>query len=152
MKTFTFNRKSYHYELADRGGFSEHCYYREEAEGPDLCEYIRCVGKGIVVSLLVLMLIVVVALPVVHILVGIGFSLYHGMIIFSPLAAGAMFAVALVAGAIAIMAAGKWLKNTVSKAATNMAQKEDGFVGVAYQSWKDKFCARLTFVGEKNED
>lgn len=149
MKTFTFNRKSYHYTLADRGGFYES---RWEDEHDDLCKYLRCVFKGLLVTMLVMILASAAGLVVVDVLAAIGFSLYHGMWIFGPIASVALFITGVLTGAILIVAGGHWLKNAITENSRKLVQKEDGFVGVAYRSWKDKFCARLSFTGDKNED
>jgi len=138
MKTFALNKNSWHYRLA-----SEYGGLHRWQDSTDICSYTKEIFKGLFILALMLVAVAVVSQLVVHLVLGIGFSIYAGMWIGSDWAWAAATILVVAVGYIVILLAfsltckgGKIAKETISNTE---------FFKVAYSSWKDKYCARIEF-------
>lgn len=151
MKSVILNRNSYHFLLAQRGGFCEHMH---QHYGTNFCDYTQTVLKGAFSSFLVLALISFAALCAIQVLLGIGFSIYYGMFIFSHFA---LFVLTVVIG-LSILIVGAYgihcYKEHLRKKSQD--QKSDNFISKAYHSWQNKYCVQLEFsdqvTNKENKD
>ena len=152
MKSFVINRNSYHYLLATRGGFEEANCWGNPYEY-DFCQYSRKVLKGALNSLIVLALISALAFGVVHILMGIGFSLFYGMFVFSDLAKFTSALILGITGGVGVL----YLCITTREKLDQHREKirkgnsQPGFIIQTINSWKDRYCLRVEFEGEKKK-
>lgn len=151
MKNITLNRNSYHYLLATRGGFTERPFWLKDDQETefDFCEYTRKVFKGAFLSLMVLALMSSGLFLVVQLLMGIGFSLFYGMLIFSEAALFLICAITVGIVLLAAMAIGVAFSNWNHARKYRVETKSDSFVSHAYDSLKNRFCLQVSFIGEK---
>lgn len=143
MKTLKFNTDSWHYKFIFR--FTDYdAYWNPDI---DLCSYVRLFFKAMFVAACVLVGVTLASAIGVDIVLGIVFSLIHGMIIFSPLASIALCVIGIITCAILLMVTWEFVGRTISERRDARIERNepDGFVGNAYKSWKDKYCAKIEF-------
>lgn len=138
MKTLQFSEKSWHYR------FIKHYTKNEDYELDNICSYTRCFFQATMVVLLLLILVTFASFCATQVLVGVAFSLWYGMWIFSEVAAFTMVIIAAFATAIGILLLGHKIKEMNED--RRRSGVPDSFVVNAYKSWKDKFCARVEIV------
>ncbi len=145
MKTLRFDYDSWHYRFTSR--FTQIGYHQKPI---DLCSYVRAFFAATLFATLLATLATCVAFALVHVVLGIGFSLFYGLFIFSELAYGTMIFIGGCLIYAAIYFTVGWIRKRRNLALYN--EKPDGFVVNAYKSWKDKFCVRVEFTHASEPD
>lgn len=144
MKTFTMKRDTWHYKMAVIGRA------RFDTDGNiDFCSYLSAVFQTALVGLLVIFLGLIVAYPIVSMFMGIAFSLYYGLWIFTEAGiAGIVITTAI--GMIAVMVMiSRWAET--KKEQSRLNPQEPGFFRLAYNKFKDKACVKITFERSQND-
>lgn len=142
MNTLKFSQNSWHYRFIKR------YTTREDYQLSDICAYTRGFLVAAFYALLAFAGITLLAFAGTQVLVGIAFSLWNGLWIFSPVAEIAMAALAGVSLLFGSLFAYCWAENYLDeRRKERMIRGEpDGFVTNAYKSWKDKWCARVEII------
>lgn len=137
MKTVKVNKKSWHYWLADIGGFVE---WKDN----DICTYRSAVIKGMgEISFLALIASLVFGLGAVIIgdLIGWGIACFIYGVFIQP----SQYALsALIVLGIAALASSFFGVVVGGKLIINSHKPE--FITTAYQSWRDKVCHKIEIV------
>lgn len=130
MREFKFSRKSWHYRLANFGGDR---VWRDD----DICNYIRSVISGSILffgmSLMLLAFATLAAFSVYNAIEWVFFG--EELLPYTILFFGVIGGLGLIAACAIYL---DWRR-------THRVEKEPGFVGLAYRSWKNKFCAKVSF-------
>jgi hypothetical protein len=141
MKTLTFNRKSWHYQFADKGGY----WPRQDLEGNyvgDICEYTVAVIKFFLVFIMLAAVGTLVAIPIVHMLFGIIFSLWYGVFLMTEVGmVGVALTVAMLCVGLMLWSIMAWQDRK-----QRLVNGNDSFMSNAYRSWKEKYCVKITFT------
>jgi uncharacterized membrane protein len=140
MKTLTFKENSWHHRLAKMGGFDWSC--------GDICSYTRKVMMGALGAILVSALALILLYLAVHMVMGIGFSLWYGMFLFTD----AGFAGLVVVSIVSLVTGIFFLSDRLQKYNLENQYNDPGFVKTAYRSWKEKYCARIEIVKDEHDD
>lgn len=133
MKTITLNQKSWHAELAS------YDISRSQYGGmapTDICEYTTAILKGLFMISVLGALAVIAGVFVIFLTLDIWFYLEYGL---EGGIATVFATAALVLTILGFTIAG------VGKGAHMLSRKNDGFIGHARRSWKEKFCVRVEF-------
>lgn len=150
MKTLKFSDKSWHYRFIKK--YTD----RADYDMDNICAYTRGFIQACLIVLLILAAVTLVSFLLTQILVGVAFSLWYGMFIFSEPAIIAMIVIAVMSIAIGGIAGHVWLKERryEKRRALREAGVEevDGFMTNAYKSWKEKWCARVEIVRPEYEE
>lgn len=154
MNAIAIKRNSWHYRIATKmAAYRPEWDYETGADVDDICRYRRHVIGGLFLILLAAVGIAVVGFLLTQFLFGVVFSLLYGAWLFTPAAEAVM----LVGGVIVI---GVSLFMGLNKAGEMYHEykynkkreaKPDGFVKQAYNSWKEKYCVKVTFVNGSEE-
>ena len=136
MKAIELNKDSWHYKLASRA--NPYFYSRGEE---DICSYTKYVFLGF----LEIILISFVVLLLGGFTVNFFYSCYTWLFLNQPFNEFAVVFGCVVGGLLNACAIAYFCNNAKEK----MSHTEPGFVRLAYRSWKDKFCVKITFV-DKN--
>jgi hypothetical protein len=146
MKTLKFNKNSWHYKLAEAAGYSPAAEL-DEVTGEwsyktgEICSYSRYVGSWFLMAAFLLMLAYLAMHITVNFLFGVVFSIMYMTMLFNGAGFVGLF-IFCIASAFAIAALViNWAKKSTQKTLDN----PDSFIGNAYRSWKDKFCAKIEF-------
>lgn len=135
MQTLTFNKRTWHYELAKFGGF-------DRWEDQDLCTYTRKFIRGVFQSLFIGVLIAMFGFGLAHFMLGVIFSAITGAWVMSEI--GAVFG--LILGVLLLfIAIGASVEKYKDGRETRQA-KPDNFVKNAYKGWKEKYCIKINVV------
>lgn len=147
MKTLKLKKGSWHYRLA---GITANLEIFNE---PDICSYTRSVLAGILVILLLGMLIAFAGFFLSHMILGAIFASIYGVWILTDIAVIGYIAASLLATVFAIEQIIKFSERR-SRRRRNMPveTKPDGFVKHAYKSWKNRFCVKVTFKEEHDDN
>lgn len=148
MKSIVLDKNSSHYWLARKAGFQLNPY--EEYNNHDICTYTKYVLGGLLVVLILLAGFAVVSAAVIHMIMGFAFSIYFGTFLMTEIGVVGL----LTSGVLALLFVVVYAKNRYDNYKWNKTYKksEPGFISIAYRSWKDKFCTRITFVGNEDEE
>lgn len=130
MKEFKFSRKSWHYRLAN---FGSDRVWRDD----DICNYIRSVIAGAILFVgMLIMLFLLGTLAIFSVYNAIEWLFFGGELLPPTiLFFGVVGGLGLIAACAIFL---DWRR-------THHVEKEPGFVGLAYRSWKNKFCAKVSF-------
>lgn len=146
MTPIKLNVNSWHYKLADWGG------YDPDRKDRDVCAYTRRVIWGAILSTVVTIIMTSLAIALLSavanmIVVPISYFFFAKM--YGDIAGAIICWLAfLIVGFIHCVR--YWLKSEKRKQSKcQNIDKPDGFMKVAYNSWKGKYCSRLEFV-DKN--
>lgn len=151
MKTLTFDKNSWHFLIATKiAGYTAPFEYTYNdgttavhGDPGDICTYSKHVMGGMFLLTLSGLAIAGASWVVVHMLLGVWFSLMLGTFFVSEVGI-AGFIVTILAG---IIVGVKWRSDRkMSTEYRNRLVKPDGFVKHAYKSWKEKFCLSINFV------
>lgn len=139
MKSLKFNRKSWHYELAKHGGY-------DDSYKSDICEYTKAILKGIFSLFILLSAFALITFVVIDMAFGIVFSIISGMWLMGV--AGMTGIVILVLGSFvfSLFAISEYIGNWNAGRRYKASGQPDSFVTHAYKSWKNRFCAKITFI------
>jgi hypothetical protein len=137
MKSLNFNTDSWHFKLAELAGMNK---YRDS----NICEYTRNVLGGALLMALTGVIIAIGGFILAHMIFAVGFSIAYGFVIFTDLAFigwttlifGAIFCLIVIISDMVEKRRYKRLNDT---------QAPQGFIAHAYDSWKNKFCAKVEF-------
>jgi hypothetical protein len=141
MKSLTFNRKSWHFEFAEAGGY----WPDKDDDGNyvgDICEYTKAIFKFLLVFVFCCIGFYLLVTPFVHAFLGIVFSLMYGTLIMTELG----FIGCILAASLAITSIAYVIIIYVTERKYKVSTKPDGFIKHAFKSWKEKYCARITFT------
>lgn len=130
----TLKTKSWHYRLASSYGTLS-----KYDDVTDICYYTRQVIKGFFLAVFMTAILSIVGICVIDMFMGIGFSIAYGVMLMQipGLIAISMISVISILFAFAF---------TADKVHEYNRNKQPGFVGTAYRSWKDKFCVKVKLV------
>lgn len=140
MKTLTFNRKSWHAKLAKVAGYD---FYHG-----DVCSYTRHVLGGSLLAAFLAAAAFVVSFLAIHMLLGIAFSLWYGIFLFTD---AGVFGL-MIGSVIGLITAAHYLNEKLKERRWETRNKPDGFVKNAYRGWKDKYCTKIEFRDEDEQD
>jgi len=138
MKTLVLSDKSWHYHFAKWGGFDRY-------SDLNLCTYSRRFLLGLLVHLLLIFMAIASTHLVVAFLIGICFSIYRMEFFFTDAGAAGFVIVAGAIIAASIINAREikyFFKKTFSQF-ENDEEKPNGFIKLAYEGWKNKFCTQI---------
>jgi len=143
MKSLIMKKGSWHYLLASITMLGDLEYY-----DMDICRYTRRVLLGLLILGVAAMLLAFLGFMFWNVIFGVIFSLIYHQFLFTDL--GILTSMIIVVVAVIIN-----VKLFVDKVAAwelardlrkmRKAKKPDGFVKVAYKSWKEKYCVRVEF-------
>lgn len=142
------SKDSWHYRLATYCGFRQNYVYSDEKqdwveEGGDMCSYTNRVLIGFVLIAVAAMIFYVVTAGIIQMLLGLAFSAYYGAWIMTPLGDALCF-VTLVISAAGTLAF-SFMKVLTYADNTKIKGSQPSFVKLAYRSWKDKYCVKISF-------
>ena len=140
MKSLQFSADSWHYKMIYKYTPAR------DRDLVDICSYTRYFLFSLLTIGLILAGVTLASFILTQILVGIGFSLWHGMLIFSEVAKVSMGVITVLGGAIGIVAFMAWVGDKHREYKEAHRGEPDGFVKEAYKSWKEKYCARVEIV------
>lgn len=144
MKQLNFKCDSWHYKLAKFVGY--YIEYDSDEQSGDICGYTRAVLFGCMLFLLGFGCMVVLLMGVVHLLMGLAFSLAYGAWIMTTLGEITLFfsivGLSLAISTIVMDKLHKWINTPRNH---HKASVPDGFIKSAYKSWKNKYCVRIKF-------
>lgn len=152
MRELTFNKKSIHFWLATKVAdyqppstyTYEDGYVEVTGDSGDICTYSKHVFGGAVMVLLTTLLGVGLSSMIIHMALGIYFSLMYNMWLFTVLGE-----VSIAMCTVIIFFVSCWyITNKVNKylrKRRNDRINEDSFGHAAYTSWKNKFCVPIKF-------
>ena len=150
MKPLVLSKNSWHYKLVTRVT----TYGRYGIKG-DICEYVRCLLGSILVISVITVLSIAVLDPFVHMILGIGFSVWMGTWFFTDLGILGLI-ITFVAGLVFVI---RWLVEAFERRSYNRRKerlygepKPDGFIKSAYKSWKGKYCLKIEFAEDNHDD
>lgn len=148
MIALKFNKNSWHYKLADMGGY-------DSSSSRDICTYTRRILLGAMLFAFVSCIGLFLTYVIINMLFAVGFSLWYGMWIISDIGFAGWLLTFIGAAAFGIVrtfeAIGRWrAKRREEK--YNREPEPDGYVLSAYKGWKDKYCAKLEFVNATEEE
>jgi len=146
MKTLKFSPDSWHYKMIYKYTPAR------DRDLVDICSYTRYFLFSLLTIGLILLGVTLASFVVSQILVGIGFSLWYGMFIFSEVAQLAMGVIAVLGLAIGFVALMSWFSEKRQEYKEAHRNDPDGFVKEAYKSWKEKYCARVEIVRPEIEE
>lgn len=146
MKTFVLSKSSWHYKLANLFGGMR--YVRDT----DVCEYTKTVIAALFLSTMITFFGIILLILSVHMLLGVGFSIWMGAWFFSDLGIMGLIIYGLVGGGLMIKAADGKYSEWKDRRRENYEPKPDGFLKVAYSSWKDKYCVRIEIVNDMHDE
>lgn len=141
MKTLTVNRNSWHYKLAKLGG--RDVYYET-----DICSYTRRVMFGVVLAILATAAGIGAIYLLVDIVLGLGFSIWYGVWLMNAPGEIALMVVAILSFSAGVIFSIEKVSQAWRRHKRNQYDREPGFVGQAYQSWKHKYCTKIEFRDE----
>jgi membrane-bound ClpP family serine protease len=133
--------------LAKRANFE--LYHYDKHDNYDICTYTRYVLVGLLVVLILLFGFAVISAAVIHIVMGIAFSIYFDAFLMTEVGViGLLTSMVLV-----VCFAFGYAKHLYDeyKWKRTYRKSEPGFISVVYKSWKDRFCTRVTFVDDEND-
>lgn len=141
MISLKFNSNSWHYKIAKLGCLD--AYYGST----DMCTYIRSFLFGTILAIIFGCLAFGVIYGLVHGIVATVVSLMYGINVFDDVAQLGMYLFSIIAifGIVLVVA----YKHTIyieKKYPDGQPYKPDGFIKNAYSGWKEKYCARITFI------
>lgn len=139
MKSIELKKDSWHYHVAT--GYSS---LREwETENTDICSYTRYVLKGMFFIALIIIAASIILAPIVHLLVGIVVGLAYGAVMLSPFSMIGLLIIAISVIIGILIGSLLWYEDR-NKYKVKV-KKPDGYVKLAYKSWKEQYCARVEF-------
>ena len=145
MRSLKFNTNSLHYKIANIGGYYRH-YDTDDNEVTDICYYTKKVMIGLFIITIMTALIGVVCWLLINFSFGVIFSIWTGSWLMNPAGEAVLIMSSiLITSAILYFGIGKlgqWVRGKIE----DSKDKPDGFVHNAYKSWKEKFCAKITFT------
>lgn len=146
MQSLKFSVDSWHYR------FIKKYTSTHDSDVQDICAYVRAFIKAGLIVLLILAAVTFASFLGTQILVGVAFSLYNWMWIFSPVAEAGMILLTVFSSGIGILAGTEYYKQKSDEKRWREGPKPDGFVKNAYKSWKGKYCARVEIIRPEFED
>ena len=133
MKTLTFNKSSWHYTIANFGGF-------DKWDDQDLCTYTRKFISGIFKSIIIVLCIALFGYGISDAILGIIFSIITGTMLIGE---SGLFTIYLICCFVFFI--GVYLvTGTIMELTSKRSHKSDGFVTNAYKGWKEKYCIKIT--------
>lgn len=140
MKTLIFNKNSWHYWLArEWANFSP---YDEEEQ--NICAYTKYVlaglGKILFISALMVAAFVIPAINLIYCIV-----IWE----FNVIAIATIAMIIFIASSITVSICVGYIRD--GKFYIAYKKKPDGFIKLAYKSWKDKFCCKIEFEEQNVE-
>jgi hypothetical protein len=138
MMSLTFNKDSWHYAIANFGGFD--CYADQ-----DLCTYTRKCMIGLFQATIFGILIGLVVFGLWHVIFGIVFSIMAGSFVFTEIGVVVGCLIILGASCVVITMFLEKLRERRNNRLPTIA-KPDSFVKNAYKGWKEKYCIKIQVV------
>jgi len=139
MNKLTLNTNSWHYKFATFGGFNRY-------KSQDICTYTRRIAQAMIGIVMLSFIAMFLTWAAVEMIMGMAFSLYYGVYLFSNM--GELGLLLFVAVMIVIATFFTvWVAHDVI---LNRAERvSDNFVSHAYKSWKNKYCVGVEFTDSK---
>jgi len=159
MKTLSFNTNSWHWFIAHEMG-----NYVPTRHGSDLCAYTRRVILGSIkligFAVIVGFLVAAFGFLFWNVIFGIIFSIITHSWFFTDIGEGGVFVTGFfisvglvyILGRIVIHSISRGVKAVSESAKDQIAKKPDSFAANAYNAWHDKFCAKLEFVDNEDDE
>ena len=150
MKPLVLSKNSWHYKLVTRMT----TYGRYDTDG-NICEYVKCLLGSMLIILIISILFTIVAIPFVHMIMGIGFSIWMGTWFFTDIGAAGVAITCVIAAGVSVHKIltniDRWRYNRHRERFYG-EPKPDGFLKSAYKSWKGKYCLKIEFTEDKHND
>lgn len=155
MKTLRFKKNSIPYLLATKLGGMD-----KWETNTDICGLIRHILIGMFYATLLTAVFAMVSYALMHMLFGIGFSIYYGKLFFTDLGLAILISVGVCLFGLAFYYAitkyreyryEKQYQESVrarelAKSGSKYVAPPDSFLVSAYKSIKGKFCAKVEFI------
>jgi len=153
MKTLTFNKDSWHFQIATRiAGYNAPYSYPGEdhvyGDNADICTYSKYVVSGLLLLMITGALLAGVGYILAHVLLGVWFSIVLGKFFFTEIGIIGLIVLIGIVIAFGVKLLNDWRYSQRMKA--EYRDGPDGFMKHAYKSWKGKYCLKINFVS-KNE-
>jgi hypothetical protein len=138
MKELNFNKKSWHFFLANMNGSQQH------KQSTDLCSYTRNALIGAFIAVLCTIIFAFSAYIVVNMLFALVFSIAYSAVIMTEAAfVGWMAAFCILMYLLLISVIEAASNRRMNRVERNFKSKPDGFIVNAYKGFKDKFCVKV---------
>ena len=139
---FDVNTKSWHYRLASK--------YPEMRPGDDICAYSRSVLRGLIVACFIVIAISAVLAMLIDTLLFLYFIITGPLIQPHELAIAFMAIMAVIAYIFGSSMLDEWEHRRARAVKDHISSPS--FITQAYNSWKEKYCVKLTFDGESSPE
>lgn len=155
MKELKFNKKSWHYLIATKITKYEPPRTYTYADGKvitynkdsaNICAYSNAVLFGVLVLLVLLAAVVVLSVLIIHVVLGIYFSLLMSQWFFSEVG---IVGVSLLVTSLAFYGLFRFIEYRQKRSDEEYFSdkpKQDNFIKGAYKAWKQKFCVPISFI------
>ena len=144
MKSLTFSKNSWHYYLAKLAYDKPYDEVLSDV-CPDICTYMRYVALGLFILLGMGVVIAAAGFILSHVILGIIFSLFYGVLMFTPEAIAALLLGTILGVGFLSHKLFKMRQEKLLSTEYRNRIRHDGFAKNAYKSWKEKFCVKVEF-------
>lgn len=145
MKSLNFKQSSWHYKLAESVGYFPDMTDDGKEVG-DICKYTRAILVACLAGLVCAAVFAGVSFLVIEVIFGLAFSWWYGVWLMSYWGEVTLVVAVAVGVAGTPVYAGIKIAEWIKRRKWVNEDKPDGFVKHAYKSWKEKYCARITFT------